>query len=258
MKNIILKWSLRFTTLAVLLFIILVGIVLTPSLLYANKTALGSFTVYHDQALDKDLKLRLDNATEILKSSELYDSSIKFDICMNDGSLYPSLLQIFLGKAFALGFTSNKIVLCGDVNIKENYVEVNGYKWNLTQLLAHEETHCIVFHKIGLWKSNPVANHPLWKWEGYPEYIARRNSDKPGLTENIKLLHEEIKKDKDEWSIILSDNTISPTDYFKYKLLVQYCMEIKNMSYADLLKDTTSEETVHEEMMGWYNMQGIN
>jgi hypothetical protein len=258
MKKLIIRWSLRFTALAILLFGLLIIIVLTPSILYANKTSIESFTVYHDQALDKDLKLRLDDATEIIKSSELYDPEIKFDICMNDGSLYSSLLQIFLGKAFALGFTSNKVAFCGDVNVKENYVEVNGYKWNLTQLIAHEEMHCMVFHKIGFWDSNPVADYPVWKWEGYPEYISRRTTNQATLSENIKHLNEEIKKDKDAWSIMLSDNTISPRDYYYYKLLVQYCMDIKKMSFENLLKDTTSEQTINAEMMNWYEMQSTN
>ena len=102
----------------------LVGIVLTPSLLYANKTVVANSTVYHNKPLDRTLKTRLQDAKEIIKNSELYDPNIKFDICMNDGSYYPALLQVFLGKAFALGFTSNKVVLCGNVNVSENYIEV--------------------------------------------------------------------------------------------------------------------------------------
>ena len=33
-----------------------------------------------------------------------------------------------------------KVVLQGTANYKDNYLELNGYKWNLTELLAHELT----------------------------------------------------------------------------------------------------------------------
>lgn len=246
------KWALRLTVTGFILLGILVGIVLNPSLVYANKTELGTSTVYHNKPLDKDLKFRLDNATEILKTSELYDSNIKFDVCMNDGTFYPSLLEMFLGKAFALGFTSNKIVICGELCCKDNYVEVNGRKWNFTQLLAHEEAHCLVFHRVGFWKSNPVANNPKWKWEGYPEYIARRDSSQTDLVKSIEQLNNATRTDKDSWGISFGDSTICPRDYFNYRLLNQYCIEIKRMNFETLLKDTTSEQIIKSEMMNWY------
>jgi hypothetical protein len=223
--------------------------------MYANKTVIGSCTVYHNKTFDNNLKLRLDNATDILKTSEFYDANIKFDICMNDGSLYPSLLQVFLGRAFALGYTSNKVTLCGEVNIRDNYVQVNDCKWNLTQLLAHEETHCFVFHRLGIWKTNPVAHYPNWKWEGYPEYVSRRADDQTNLIKSIGQLKAEVSKDKNAWGIGFADSTVSSREYFRYRLLVQYCLEVKKMTYENLLKDTASEQTISTEMMNWVASQ---
>ena len=258
MKHKILKWTLRIAVIAILLLGILVAVVLNPTLLYANKTLIGKFTVYHNQTLEENLKMRLNDADEILKSSELYDANLKFDICLNDGSLYPPLIEIFLGKAFALGFTSSKIVICGDANFKDNYVEVNNHKWNLTQLLAHEATHCLAFHKMGFWNSNPVTNHPKWKWEGYPEYVARKNTDQIDLAKNIEQLNLAIEKDKDEWGIYFADSTISPQAYFNSRLLVQFCIEIKKMTFKNLLSDTISEQTIKAEMMNWFEKQKSN
>jgi hypothetical protein len=255
MKPKIVKWIIGMLVAAVLLVGLLVVIVLTPSLLYATKTSVGTFIVYHNQPFDKELKLRLDDATEIIKTSECYDGNIHFDICLKDGSLYPSLLQVFLGRAFALGFTSNKVVLCGNTNIKENYLELDGSKFNLTQLLAHEETHCLVFHKVGFWRSNPVANHPYWKWEGYPEYISRRAADQTDLVKNIEQLNEAIRKDKDEWGIRFADSTVSSRKYFQYRLLIQYCLDVKKMTYENVLKDSTSEQTITTQMMNWFAIQ---
>jgi hypothetical protein len=258
MKRHIFKWTLRFTATGLLVLGILIGTVLNPTFLYANKTVTDQYTVYHSKALDDDIMLRIDHALEILKTSELYDSNLKFDICLNDGSLYPSLMEMFLGKAFALGFTSNKIVICGKHNFKDNYVEVHDIKWNLTQLIAHEATHCLVFHKIGFWKSNPVAHHPTWKWEGYPEYIARRDSDQVDLVKNIERYEDAVQRDPGAWGIHFADSTLSPKAYFKYRLINQYCLDIKKITYANLLKDTAGEQTIHSEMMEWYAKQKMN
>lgn len=256
MRRKLLNWTIKLSVLTVLLLGLLVLVVLTPSLLYANKTQIGTYTIYHNKPLDKDLKLRLDNTKKILMYSEYYDPNIEFKICMNDGSYYPALMQTFLGRAFALGYTSNIVTLCGDeVNIKRNYVRVNDCKWNLTQLLAHEETHCYLFNKLGFWKTNPVAHYPIWKWEGYPEYISRQADDQKDLMKNIEKLNNVIKEGKDGWGISFADSTLTSKDYFRYRLLIQYCLDVKEQTYENLLLDTTSEQTTTAQMMNWYSEQ---
>jgi hypothetical protein len=257
MKRQIRKWTLRLTATGLLCLGFLVGIVLNPTLLYANKTTFGNYTIYHNIPLDKTFVSRLDNANELTKTSELYDANLKLDLCLNDGSLYPKLLEKLRGQAFAWGFC-DKVVLMGNSNCKDNFVELNGYKWNLTQLIAHEKTHCLQFHRFGLWKSNPIANYPNWKWEGYPEYVARRSADRLDLTKHIvrKITQEDL--DEDGWAIKFSDSTIAPKHYYNSWLLIQYCLDIKQMTYEKLLKDTTSEQTTTTQMMNWFETHKIN
>ena len=156
-------------------------------------------------------------------------------------------MQAIRGKAFAWGFY-DKVILQGIANYNDNYVELNSYKWNLTQLLAHEMTHCLQFEKLGLWKSKPIANIPNWKWEGYAEYISRQNTDQIDLPQNIARL---IATDQNNWAINFSDNTIAPREYYNYWMLIQFCMDIKKMTYIQVLTDTTSEQSVRQEMMKW-------
>ena len=257
MKRQIRKWTLRLTATGLLCLGLLVGIVLNPSLLYSNKTTVGNYTIYHNTPLDENFLSKLDNALELLKTSELYDPNLKLDICLNDGSLYPTLMAKLRGQAFGWGFY-NKVVLMGNANCKDNFVELNGYKWNLTQLLTHEAIHCLQFHKFGLWKSNPIANYPDWKWEGYPEYVSRRKEDQLDLQKNIERKITQENLDKDGWAISFSDSTIAPRDYYNAWLLIQYCLDIKKMTYENLLNDTTTEQTTTTQMMNWFETQKIN
>lgn len=254
MKKIILRWTLGITATGLLLFGILIAIVLNPGLLYANKTTLGPYRVFHNRPLDAHFKARLDEASALLKASELYDAAFTLDICLNDGSRYPALVQCFQSPAFGIGFY-NKVVIMGSVNAADNYVSLNGYKWNLTQLLAHEALHCFQYHYLGLWKSNPLAGYPNWKWEGYNEYIARQNPDQKELTQNMKRYEGAMKRDPDSWGIAFADSTFTGKEYYQWWMMMQYCEHVKKMNYFQILKDTHSEENVRHEMMDWYAKQ---
>lgn len=248
MKRTIKKWTLRLVVTVLLIAGLLFVIVLNPILAYANKTIHNNCTIYHNKTIDPLLTSALDQAGMLLATSEFYNSSLKFDICINDGSAYPAIMKTIRGQAFAWGFY-DKVVMQGAMNCGDNFVELNGYKWNLIQLLAHEMTHCLQFDKLGLLKSNPVANIPIWKWEGYAEYISRQNTSQKNLIKNIGRLQQ---ANEHSWEIKFEDNTIVPKEYYGYWTLVQYCLDIKKMTYEELLTNAVSEQSIRNEMMKWY------
>ncbi len=248
--------GLKLITTVLFLVGFLIGIVLNPTLLYAKKTTFGNYTIFHNSQLDKNFIYRLEQSKALLQKSELYDANFKLEICLNDGSLYPKLLENIVGQAFGLGFY-NKIVLMGKVNWKDNFTELNGYKFNLSQLLAHEAVHCLQFNKFGLWKSNPMANYPTWKWEGYPEYVARRKTDS-NLQKSITRKINQENFQENGWAISFEDRTITPSVYYDAWLLMQYCLDVKKMTYKNLLKDTTSQQNTNAQMMKWFVTQKIS
>jgi len=248
MNRQIKKWKLRLTATGLIIAGLLLIIILNPILTYANKTTHKIFSIYHNKTIDPLLISALDQATLLLETSEFNNKNLKLDICLNDGSTYPTIIKTIRGQAFAWGFY-DKIVMQGTMNCKDNFVELNGYKWNLTQLLAHEMTHCLQFDKLGLIKSNPIANIPNWKWEGYAEYISRQNTNHKNLIKNIDRLQQ---ADKNSWEVTFEDNTITSREYYSYWILVQYCLNIKRMNYQQLLTDKTSEQSIKQKMMKWY------
>lgn len=242
-------WTYRLIATTVLIATLLLIIVVNPAITYANKTERNHYNIYRNQALPSSFMQSLDSATTLLQTSELYNNHYKLDICLNDGAIYPQLIETLCGQAFARGFY-NKVVVNGNVNYQNSTVVLNGYNWQLTQLLTHEIIHCLQFKKLGFWHSNPIVNIPNWKWEGYAEYIARQKTEQKNLADNITLLqHSDAKK----WAIHLSDSTIAPREYFHYLTLVQYCLKVRKMTFNQLLVDTTSEQTVNANMMTWYN-----
>ena len=224
---------------------------LNPLILYANKTVVGKQAIFHDKPLDKCFLDRLEQASTIIRASELYDPKLKMYICSNDGSKYPLLIKFILGKDFLSSFY-NKIIFTDDtVNYDENYIQLDGHRWNLTQMIAHAEVHCLEFNKYGLLQSNPMGKHPVWKWEGYPEYIARQHSGEKNLWADIGTLLQKEPTNIDGW-IRLSDNTETLISFYRYRLFIQFCLEEKKMSFVQLLKDTAQEESVRHQMLTWY------
>ncbi|MBL0337239.1 MAG: hypothetical protein IPP73_18465 [Chitinophagaceae bacterium] len=246
------KWALRFIATGIFLALLLLTFMLNPTLLYANKTVVGKYSIYHNKPINNRFLDQLEQSNAILKSSELFDADLKMDICFKDGSKYPALIKTVLGKDPLTTFY-NKIVVTGDeVNYEGNYILFEGHKINLTESLIHVQVHCLEFNTLGFWHSNPVASHPKWKWEGYPEYIARQKSGNHNLKSDIEKLQQAEKSDTNGWTT-LSDNTEIPTRFFKFGLLIQYCMEVKKLNFVQLFADKTDEETVSEQMMLWYN-----
>lgn len=247
------KWTMRLAVTIVLITGLLVIIVLNPILTYANKTQHELFTIYSQSIPDPLISTYLDQANDLLKKSELYHPNLRLDICLNDGSDYPDIIRGIIGQAFAMGFY-NKVVLQGNLNTEKNVIELNGYKWNFTQLLAHEMIHCLQFDKLGLWKSKPIADIDNWKWEGYAEYISRQRPGQCDLFSNLKYLQ---KQNKGSWEIVLEDSTISPREYFQSWTLVQYCMDVRKMTFTELLQDTTGEILLRQEMKMWFEKMKI-
>ena len=247
------KWTIRLAATGVLIAILLLIIILNPILTYAYKTSQNTFTIFHNKPIETSLKSRIDQAVLLVAKSEYYNKDLKLDICLNDGSKYTILIETLGGRAFARGFY-DKIVLFGKADCQNNFVELNGYKWNLTQLLAHEMVHCFQFDKRGFWKSKPIADIDNWKWEGYPEYVARQNDDQKDLKKDIDRLVATEKIDNKGW-IQFSDGTGTVIDYYKSWLLVKYCIDVKKMTYSQIIKDTTNAETLHKQMGNWYNQQ---
>lgn len=254
MKTALKKWAIR---LSIFIFISCLTIVLTilnPGFLYANKTEFGNYTVYHHAELAPEFEDRLAKVDAMIKASEFYDPTYKFRICVDDGSVYPGIIEKLIGPAFGWGF-QNIAAFRGAFDYKNNTVELHGYRWNMEQLITHEIMHCLQFKGLGFLQSNPMSNHPDWKWEGYPEYIARKNADQLSLAENIRRIDEARKTDPDAWGVFFEDGTVSPRTYYDRWTLMQYCLEIKGMTYSQVLNSNLSEDSLKQEMMKWYQIQ---
>lgn len=257
MKKII-KRIFKITLLTLLAAILtIVTIVLFPQHLFANKLNYKNFTVCSNNKIDNDIKTILNNAMTLVEKSELYDSNYKYNIILCYNTFYNKIDDMLAGAGPAATPRGNSILIKVRIDSKSNLAFPTFHKackTNLTELLAHEMTHCLQANKYGILKFNPFKHPEFWKLEGYPEYISKQKelSNKDySLTSDIDRYVNLKSKATDIWISSEEGGCEAPDYYYRGKLMMEYLIDIKHLSYDQILKDTTSENNVYREMIKW-------
>ncbi|MEM8891301.1 MAG: collagenase, partial [Bacteroidota bacterium] len=167
-------------------------ILMNPGLSYAHQTELGKVSVFHDQQLPGGSEIVIANAYELLRKSELFQEEIQLQLCFNDGSAFPNRFPLRGGIAYSYWnkaiiyrcrpeFQQNRAFFSWDENAGESR------SWELTELLAHEFVHILQSHYNRL---GPIQ-YPVWKLEGYAEYISRsQRGELSDIRENLLMLKQ--------------------------------------------------------------------
>jgi hypothetical protein len=228
----------------------LITIMLFPQPLFAHKMEYKKFRVYSDNALDKNIEVVLNNAYRLVEQSELQDENYQYDIFFSHDNIY-NRIEDLQGKGPAARATAGNIVFKVRLDIAANRAYGIISTINLTEILAHEMVHCLQANKLGLWNMNQLNHPPYWKLEGYPEYISRQAKLKAkdySLTNEVKRFIELNSKSKDG-IVEVSEEHFMPSVYYKGRLMVEYLMDVKRMTYAEILRDTRTEDEVFQEMV---------
>jgi hypothetical protein len=225
--------------------------------LFANKLNHKNFTVCSNNKIDNDIKTILNNAMTLVEKSELYDSNYKYNIVLCYNTLYNKIDDMLAGTGAAATPRGKNILIKVRIDPKNNLAFATFHKAcevNLTELIAHEMIHCLQAHKYGFLKFNPFKHPEFWKLEGYPEYISKQNelsSEGYDLTSDINRYVNLKSKATDIWISSEDGGCEVPDYYYEGKVMMEYLMNIKHLSYDQILKDTLSESTVYQEMIKW-------
>ncbi|WKN40815.1 hypothetical protein [Tunicatimonas pelagia] len=243
-------------SLIVILLTILSGLItvtFSPQMLFAKKIEHQAFTIYSNTDFDEThLVSRLDDAYALIKHSELHDEDYHFDVLLAHNHFF-NKIEDLQGKGVIARATAGYITLKVPIDPKNNHVQGSVGKINLTYLLAHEMIHNLQANKYGLLNFSPLKHPPFWKLEGYPEYIARRNqlhANDYSLRSEIQR-YVELMKASNNMFVEVTEGHFVPFYYYKGRLMVEYLMDIKGMTYDEILKDDTSEEVVFQEVLQW-------
>lgn len=242
----------------------LVTIILFPKPLFAHKLEHGQFNVYSTSEVDVEMKFILDDAADLVRHSELYDREMQFDVYLSYNTIFNTIDDALIGSGPSARATNYYVTFKVAVDAKRNLFFPTYYRkceGNLTYLLAHEIVHVLQETKYGKVKFNPFNRPEYWKLEGYPEYIARRparlRSDYDLVNEIDKFIELESKL-TDIWISIDDNGCKAPKYYYKGRLMTEYLMDIRQLTYHEILADTTSEDSIYAEMVRWSKKDNQN
>ena len=242
-----------------LLFVIgLAATILYPQPLFAHKVEYKQFKVYSNDKVGDEIKPILDTALSIVQRAELYDPTYKVDIFLAYNSFFNKLDDKVFGLGPSARAIDNNLVIKVKVDIDKNLAYATFHKPcqpGFAYLIAHEMVHCLQVHKYGILKFNPFRHPEMWKLEGYPEYIARQKSSEPDyrLKKEIERFIELKRKQTDIWVAVEEGGCEFPEFYYKGRLMTEYLINIRKLTYDQVLKDKRSEEEIYAEMIAWAN-----
>jgi len=223
------------------------GLILNPHVLYAHSVEIGKFTVYADEPIDSEVLVPfLALADAAVSESELADASYTYRIVFAHKTPYNRLDNLIFDPYAAARPTANTIIVKAPVDWQAGEALTDQSRIGFAYLFAHEMMHCLQAHKYGLVRFNPFTPPPMWKLEGYPEYISQplaKREQEISLKEGI-LMWEQAKKGA--W-IQASDTHFVPPIYFKSWLMTRFLMEEKGWTYDQIL-EKGKEGSVFEEM----------
>lgn len=234
----------------------LVTIILYPQPLFANKVEYRQFRVYSNEKISEQIKSILDSALSFVEKSELYDSSYQVDLFLSYNTSFNKVDDKVFGQGPTARAIDNNLVFKVGVDVNKNLVYSTFHKsceQRFAYVIAHEMIHCLQAHKYGILKFNPF-NHPeMWKLEGYPEYVARQKFSEPtmNLKKEIKRFIELNHKQTDIWILVEDGGCEVPEFYYKGRLMTEYLIKVKGLTYDQVLKDKRSEEKIYTEMIKW-------
>lgn len=235
----------------------LVTLISYPQSLFANKFEHHQFTVYYskDYSIEQAaFQVILDDAYAIVETSELHNPDFRYKVFLAHDNMFNAIEGLQGGDVLARA-TAWNIVIKKEGDIKNNQMCTDRSTVDLTVLMVHEMVHILQADRYGLLNFSPLRHPPMWKLEGYPEYVARStylNSKGYELRNEIQRFVSADEDAKRETFEAVAGHFM-PTYYFKGRIMVEYLMNIQGLTYDEILKDPRTEEAVFNEMVDWMN-----
>jgi len=234
----------------------IVAVLLFPQKLFAYKMTYKEFTVCSNSKVDSSINFVLDNAMGLVKRSELYDSFYHYNIILCHNTFYNKIDNLLGSGATARPRLHNVIikVRIDPQNNKAFPTFPDSCEVNLTILITHEMIHCLQANKYGTRKINPFNHPPFWKLEGYSEYVSKQtklSGSDYNFQKEIDRYINYKNRSTDGWILSGEDGCRHPDYYFKGRLMVEYLMNVRHLSYDQIFRDTISENVIYNDMIKW-------
>ncbi|MBP6392171.1 MAG: hypothetical protein KA175_06385 [Flavobacteriales bacterium] len=140
----------------------------------------GQFEIWSAVEPDPRIFAILDSAGARIIGSELHDPTVRYKVFLCGDLATFTLFAPFSRDAFAVAYPVIDHIFVAHTDVANDRVFRPADEHStrtLSGVLAHEATHLMVEHGLGLWKFQSM---PVWQHEGYCDHIARESSIEHG------------------------------------------------------------------------------
>jgi hypothetical protein len=263
-----------------LLLATFMGLLAFPGFLFAHKLEQGNLLAYSDEDLSGSIEPILREVDRRLATSEINDPSQTHRIFFGrDAQIFGALQRtraeiVYRTMGMKPSPTYNASwppyvshVVTFDVP-DFAHDALRRREWpghfNLTDILTHEVTHTLVLAKLGVANTSRL---PMWKAEGYPEYIAAAATrSRPGYSLRASVARilaadtASMKEANGQFATMRYDcigkaylknerGDFWHTCYYLSRVLVEYVLDHKKLSFDRLMQPSVSESETLLELL---------
>lgn len=215
------------------------GLLLYPNFLFANHHKFKNFDVYSDEEIPIEIENVLEDVLARIKKSDLYECNDKFSIYFCNASWRLLLLtrNPNVGGLVNQGLSNNVFIRESEIEKNKIVSPTKGQDIALVEerplsyFLAHEITHSL---QTKIERFMHITT-PEYIVEGYADYIGKGSS----------FDYERYLNDFKSNNIIMNPTTGL---YNKYHLMIAFLMDVKGLSFQEIVKQKRSLEEIEEEL----------
>lgn len=212
-----------------------------PQPVFADKVEYKNYTVYSNKEVKGDIGKIFNSVTEKIKRCENYDPNLRHKIFLSEPGTFYNKFMFTQNESYAYNSTfQHNILIFPIADFERNTVTRPGSEisYYLDQVIAHEITHTFVTEDL-----------PLWKKEGYAEYISnfKENYAESGdLKKNAVTLLTST-----DYFLMNEQGILRPLPYFKSRTLIEYLFFAKGLTFEQIKSDQITDVKTLEELKNW-------
>lgn len=255
-----------------------------PGFMFAHQVEYRNLTIHSDEDLTGRIEPLLQRIDAQLATSEINAAGLRHHIFFGHGNrpfrtlqgARTTLIAYFLGIKPAPNYNASwppyisHVVSLDVPDTAQDALLRQAWpgRFNMTHILTHEVAHSLVTQELGM---AAVTKLPMWKNEGYPEYVAAAEARAaPGYSLRAsvtRLLTADLRPLRDASGNILSlrydcvgksylkdeNGDFWHTCYYLARVLVEYSLDVKHLGFTGLAKPEVVEGEILREMLADYD-----
>lgn len=236
--------------LIIVVILLAIGIIMTPGPFFPEEKQYGAITVHSQTPIGPETDSIMAEVLSRLRAVPIYnpDKKLNLSLCSTQGK-FSFFARLTRRANRIMGFSLwGNCYVNGDF-LKELAERTGGRpkymarEGSVVHVAAHELMHEFLADTIGYLVSRSL---PEWKVEGYCEYgvnqFAAAHDSGYSIPERI-----DIYLDDTRWNP--ASRTHRP--HYLWGLMMEYMINIKGMSFEQVMADGVTRDDIYSEMMAW-------